>query len=85
MEYVKACVERLNSSGECSKNYPNQFGSKFKFYKKRYSGGSDWTPHKVELAVWTHYILKELNPELLTAMPNSTNSAKAETAGKNKD
>lgn len=26
-----------------------------------------WSPHKVELAIWTHYILSELKPELLSS------------------
>merc|ERR1712018_1035445 len=32
-------------------------------------GASNWTPHKVELAVWTHYILRDLKPEVLDDMP----------------
>merc|ERR1719273_1872090 len=47
VDYVKACVERLNSR----------------------EGASNWTPHKVELAVWTHYILRDLKPEVLDDMP----------------
>merc|ERR1719483_1305050 len=35
-----------------------------------------YTPHIVELAVWTHYILYDLKPELLEDMPES----KVETA-----
>lgn len=26
-----------------------------------------WSPHKVELAIWTHYIVSELKPELLSS------------------
>jgi len=48
VDYVKACVERLNSQG-----------------------GTNWTPHTVELAVWTHAILYDLNPELLEDMPEA--------------
>merc|ERR1719383_1592490 len=33
------------------------------------SQGGSWTPHKVELAVWTHYICRDLKPELLEDMP----------------
>lgn len=33
--------------------------------------GSGWTPHKVELAVWTHYVARDLKPELLEDMPGS--------------
>jgi len=24
-----------------------------------------WSPHKVELAIWTHYVVSDLKPELL--------------------
>jgi hypothetical protein len=34
--------------------------------------GTIWTPHKVELAVWTHYILRDLKPELLIDMPEAS-------------
>ncbi|XP_003743388.1 uncharacterized protein LOC100898987 [Galendromus occidentalis] len=33
-----------------------------------------WTPHKVELAIWTHYILRLLKPELLERMPDQVES-----------
>lgn len=26
-----------------------------------------WTPHKIELAIWTHYVVSELNPDLLSS------------------
>jgi len=35
------------------------------------SQGSGWTPHKVELAVWTHYVARDIKPELLEDMPGS--------------
>ncbi len=38
----------------------------------QFTGGSDWTPHKVELTVWTHYILKDLKPELLSEMKTTS-------------
>merc|ERR1711997_1054264 len=50
VEYVKSCVERLNSQSPADPKY---------------------TPHIVELAVWTHYILYDLKPELLEDMPAS--------------
>merc|ERR1711981_1213957 len=46
VDYVKVCVDRLNTLGETA-----------------------WTPHKVELAVWTHFILRDLKPETLDNMP----------------
>lgn len=35
------------------------------------SQGGEWNPHTVELAVWTHYIARDLKPELLEDMPDS--------------
>jgi hypothetical protein len=37
--------------------------------------GGEWTPHKVELAVWTHFVVNELKPELLADMPGKTTAA----------
>ncbi|XP_054284680.1 uncharacterized protein LOC129001438 [Macrosteles quadrilineatus] len=31
-----------------------------------------WSAHRVELALWTHYVASELKPELLEGMPNGT-------------
>lgn len=31
--------------------------------------GGNWTPHKVELAVWTQYVCRDLKPELMEDMP----------------
>jgi len=28
-----------------------------------------WTPHRVELAIWTHYVAYDMKPELLSDMP----------------
>jgi len=33
------------------------------------SEGNTWTPHRVELAVWTHYVAYDLKPELLNDLP----------------
>ncbi|GFQ81035.1 uncharacterized protein TNCT_550621 [Trichonephila clavata] len=30
---------------------------------------SNWTPHKVELTLWAHYIARDLKPEILEGMP----------------
>ncbi|KAL1130459.1 hypothetical protein AAG570_011707 [Ranatra chinensis] len=33
---------------------------------------SSWSPHRVELALWTHFVASELQPELLDSIPNGT-------------
>ena len=45
------------------------FSSGSKIYNMFSSGGS-WTPHKVELAVWTHYVARDNKPEILADMPS---------------
>lgn len=35
-------------------------------------GGTEWTPHKVEMAVWTYYILREFKPEALENLPEAS-------------
>ncbi|XP_052867886.1 uncharacterized protein LOC128273867 [Anopheles cruzii] len=36
-----------------------------------------WSAHQVELALWTHYIVTELQPELLGGMPGNNNGVAA--------
>ncbi|XP_014235092.1 uncharacterized protein LOC106657906 [Trichogramma pretiosum] len=35
------------------------------------TNGTVWSPHSVELALWTHYIANEMKPELLTGIPDA--------------
>lgn len=37
---------------------------------------SNWNPHRVELALWAHYIARKLEPSLLDGMPGLEDSAK---------
>jgi len=34
--------------------------------------GGEWTPHKVEMAVWTYYVLREFKPDVLEDLPEAT-------------
>lgn len=44
------------------------------------SNGKTWSPHRVELALWTHYVASELKPELLDGIPNSTENGNSHSA-----
>lgn len=46
-------------------------------------GADKWNPHRVELALWTHFVIAELNKELLDSMPGvgSTPSQPTENGG----
>ncbi|XP_063981668.1 uncharacterized protein LOC135164861 [Diachasmimorpha longicaudata] len=39
---------------------------------KQTTNGKSWSPHRVELALWTHYVASELKPELLEGIPGTT-------------
>lgn len=83
VDQTKQCVERLNAQGDtCAtvnvidggKNLPNVSLTEF-----RISGGTEWTPHKVEMAVWTYYILREFKPEALENLPEASDRRVATT------
>lgn len=44
------------------------------------SNGKIWSPHRVELALWTHYVASELKPELLDGIPGSTENGNSHGA-----
>jgi len=46
------------------------------------SQGGNWTPHDVELAVWTHYIARDLKPELLEDMPGKKETSSTKSPAK---
>lgn len=37
--------------------------------------GGSWNPHRVELAIWTHYVAHDLKPELLADIPSASAAA----------
>ena len=39
--------------------------------------GGSWNPHRVELAIWTHYVAHDLKPELLADIPSAAAAAAA--------
>ncbi|GBL86448.1 hypothetical protein AVEN_164604-1 [Araneus ventricosus] len=41
----------------------------------------NWTPHKVELTLWTHYIARDLKPEILEGMPPAKSSTESSENG----
>ena len=37
-----------------------------------FKGCGEWNPHRVEMALWTHFVVTELKKELLEGMPDSS-------------
>lgn len=66
VEHVKSCVARLNAQGKKVGEITRSFLASSSFIL-----GGDWTPHKVELAIWTHYVACDLKPELLSDLPSA--------------
>lgn len=50
---------------------------------KQTSNGKTWNPHRVELALWTHFVASELKPELLDGIPGSTENGNSHPAASN--
>lgn len=51
VNHIQAAAERLNKAAAESKR----------------PDAVHWSPHKVELAIWTHYVVSQLKPELLSS------------------
>ncbi|XP_026317482.1 uncharacterized protein LOC113228411 isoform X1 [Hyposmocoma kahamanoa] len=57
-------------------NFVNHIQSVCDRLNKEQNGcGKKWSPHMVELAIWAHNIISELQPELLGKQPNTTQPA----------
>lgn len=64
VQHIQATVERLNSQVSANSATAQEAGS------ESGTGHSHlWSPHRVELALWAHYVANDLSPELLNQMP----------------
>lgn len=65
VQHIQATVERLNSQVSGNSGSAQAAGNEN-------TGNSHlWSPHRVELALWAHYVANDLSPELLNQMPVS--------------
>lgn len=83
VQHIQATTDRLNEevhgpvssskkrdrSDDDSSSGSNSNGNTSKIVKK-------WSPHNVELALWTHYVARELQPDLLDLMPAAVEGSK---------
>lgn len=77
VQHIQATTDRLNeevhgpvsSSKNAEGSNDEDSGDVPKVEKK-------WSPHNVELALWTHYVARELQPDLLDDMPAATEGSK---------
>ncbi|XP_062562036.1 uncharacterized protein LOC134225736 [Armigeres subalbatus] len=77
VQHIQSTTDRLNeevhgpvsSSKDSDGSNDEDSADEPKIQKK-------WSPHNVELALWTHYVARELQPELLDDMPVATQGSK---------
>lgn len=55
VQHIQATVDRLNSEAAAACNGE--------------ANTAPWSPHRVELALWAHYVANDLSPDLLDEMP----------------
>lgn len=68
--------EGLNFTTKEYLNFVSQMQSAADRLSKESDNGS-WTLHKIELALWTHFVANQLKPELLDSIPCANGSASA--------
>ncbi|XP_055607093.1 putative uncharacterized protein DDB_G0291812 [Uranotaenia lowii] len=76
VQHIRATTNRLNeevhgpvsSSKEDGSNDEDSNSDAAEKVEKK------WSPHRVELALWTHYVAREFKPELLDDMPAPSKS-----------
>ncbi|KYM93452.1 hypothetical protein ALC62_15810, partial [Cyphomyrmex costatus] len=61
-------------------NFVQHISNTVERLNKQTSNGKSWSPHRVELALWTHYVASELKPELLDGIPGSTENGNSHSA-----
>lgn len=49
------------------------------------AGNGPWSLHSIELALWTHFVAKELKPELLDSIPCANGSNSVNVSHQNGD
>ena len=76
VEKTKECVDRLNAQGK--KPIINR---QEKENPTLLFPGGEWTPHKVEMAVWTYYVLREFKPEVLDDLPEANAASEKRLSG----
>ena len=46
---------------------------------------NSWNPHRVELALWSHYVTRKLDPSLLDGIPDLDDDAPKENGNSDKE
>ncbi|XP_058447595.1 kinesin-related protein 6-like [Malaya genurostris] len=80
VQHIQATTDRLNEEVHGPVSSSNNDGSNDEEEEDSSNDApkieKKWSPHNVELALWTHYVARELQPELLDEMPAATDGTK---------
>jgi len=67
------------------KEYNNMVAEITKCVARLNKQGGSWTPHKVDMAIYSYYVLREHKPDLLKEMPEDDGTAVAGIVGENEE
>lgn len=76
VQHIQATTDRLNEEVHGPVKNSNADGSNDEDSSEATKVDKKWSPHRVELSLWTHYVARELKPELLDDMPAATEGSK---------
>lgn len=84
VQHIQATTDRLNEEvhGPAGRSKKARAGDDDDDSSSSNSNGDmpriarKWSPHNVELALWTHYVARELQPDLLDSMPAAVEGSK---------
>ncbi|XP_055640853.1 probable serine/threonine-protein kinase mps1 [Toxorhynchites rutilus septentrionalis] len=76
VQHIQATTDRLNEEVHGPVSSSNADGSNDEDSNDAPKIEKKWSPHNVELALWTHYVARELQPELLDDMPAAVEGSK---------
>lgn len=76
VQHIQGTTDRLNEEVHGPTISSNADGSNDEDSSETPKIEKKWSPHNVELALWTHYVARELKPELLDEMPAAVEGSK---------
>jgi len=75
-------IEGIDYTAKEYLNFVQHINTKVQRLNTQHGGETPfWSPHRVELALWAHYVANDLSPELLEDMPGSGSGGGISTNG----
>ena len=84
-EEVLLCMPDADEVDYTMKEYNNMVAEITKCIARLNSQGGSWTPHKVDMALYSYYVLREHKPDLLKEMPEDDGTVVAGIVEENEE